>query len=127
MTNDDGGFEWLAASRRQWIADILLKAELEWTDIAGRAAPEHTLWTWAWERFAGMVHDGLPGIDETRRIRVHLAAGETVVGFPEGRRSQRGELFLLAEPDDSGEPVSVRDLVEAGPFSIDDIVRVEAC
>lgn len=133
MNQSISQFEQLAASRRQWIEDVLrpwcrvacrkdlIKAEDEWVDIAGRAAAEQTLWTWAWERFPDLVHDGLTGVNETQQVTITLTSGESHTGYPEGRRSQRGELLLVL-PD---EQTSTSDLSEAGPFSLDEIARVE--
>ncbi|MCA9080733.1 MAG: hypothetical protein KDA58_09255, partial [Planctomycetaceae bacterium] len=56
-------FDELVASRRAWNETVLKPwcqsasrkelrlAAQEWLDIAGRAAPEFTLWPWAWSRF----------------------------------------------------------------------------
>lgn len=135
--SDSVDFESLVASRRQWIEDVLrpwcraasrkelLKAENEWQDIAGRAAPEQTLWSWAWERFPALVYDGLTGVNETQRVSVQLVGGETIVGYPEGRRSQRGQLVLLVG-DDSMESASSTQLAEVGPFDLDRIETVTA-
>jgi hypothetical protein len=134
MTDEIQDFDQLAASRRAWIEDVLrpwcqqatrkdlLKAEQEWLDIAGNAAPEQTLWTWAWERFPTLVYDGLTGVNETQQVQIELINGESHSGFPEGRRSKRGELFLLLAGD--METASANDLAEAGPFSLDDIAAV---
>lgn len=135
MSGPDSTFDALVRSRKSWIDDSLrpwcrqaprtelLKAEEEWGDIAGRAAPEQTLWTWAWERFPALVYDGLTGVNETRLVRVRLKTGEAFVGFPEGRLSQRGELVLLTGEDPEADPTG--DLTEAGPFSLDDIDSVD--
>ena len=135
MSEPINGFDQLAASGREWIEEVLrpwcrsasrrdlTKAEDEWVDIAGRAAAEQTLWTWAWERFPALVHDGLTGVNETQQVTVTLADGESHTGYPEGRRSQRGELFLVLPDNDK----STNELSEAGPFSLDDIERVEPC
>jgi hypothetical protein len=123
-------FDDLAASRRDWIATVLrpwcgqatrvdlLKAELDWPDIAGKVDADATLWTWAWGRFPALVHEGLSGVDETFAVRVTLRDGSSHVGFPEGRKSQRGQLVLLAASASGGNS-------ELGPFSIDDIASVE--
>ena len=121
-------FEDLAASRREWIQSVLrpwcqranrkqlLQADLEWFDIAGRADAHATLWTWAWERFPALVHDSLPGVNETHAVTVTLKDGHCVRGFPDGRRSLKGQLILVAmRPATAG---------ETGPFSIDDISDV---
>jgi hypothetical protein len=123
-------FDELAASRRDWIADVLrpwceqavrvdlLKAELDWPDIAGRVDAASTLWTWAWARFPALVHEGLSGVDETFAVRVTLRDGSSCVGFPEGRKSQRGQLVLVSVAGEQAHE-------ELGPFSIDDIAMVE--
>ncbi len=109
-------------SRRAWIADVLepwcraaarkdlVQAHAEWTDIAGKADPNATLWKWAWSRFPDLVHADLPGVDETTRVEVTLDDGSTHAGFPDGRSSEYGRLVLLS--DDGG---------ELGPFSIDEV------
>ncbi len=122
-------FEELAASRRAWIEDVLkpwcreavrkdlLRAAMEWGDIAGRVDADATLWTWAWSRFPALVHEGLTGVNETRVVTVTLTNGETVRGFPDARESTEGRLVLISDAPGS----------EAqGPFSIDDIVDVKA-
>jgi hypothetical protein len=118
-------FDDLAASRRQWIADILQpwcraaplaelrKAEREWGDIAGRVEPEFTLWLWAWSRFDVLYVEGLKGVDETFEVRVRLKSGEEHCGFPDARQTRRGTLVLQGEEG------------QLGPFSIDDIASVE--
>lgn len=119
----------LAASRREWIENVLkpwcaqasrrdlLNAEAEWGDIAGRVDPAGTLWTWAWGRFPNLVHEGLPGVNETYPVRVTLRDGSSLTGYPDSRRSEQGRLVLVAT--DAG-----RDLSELGPFSIDEIASV---
>ena len=126
-----GGFEELAASRREWIESVLRpwcmraalkdlrRAELEWADIAGRVDPQATLWTWAWGRFPDLVHEGLTGVSETREVRVTLRNGTVVTGWPDNRRSTQGRLVLLSRSPDGR-------AVESGPHSIDDIATVEA-
>jgi len=128
-------FESLVTSRKQWIEEVLrpwcrsasrkelLKAENEWEDIAGRAAAEQTLWSWAWERFPVLVYDGLTGVNETRKVVVRLHHGETIIGYPEGRQSQRGQLVLLVG-DEIMDSASASELTEAGPFSLDQISDV---
>ena len=122
-------FDELVASRKQWIEEILkpwcraasrkdlLRAAMDWGDIAGRVDAEATLWTWAWSRFPELVHEGLSGVNETRAVVVTLAGGETVRGFPDARQSTEGRLVLIPNA-----PGAERQ----GPFSIDDILRVEA-
>ena len=118
----------LAISRRNWIDEVLapwcqsaprkelLKAEMEWLDIAGKVDETATLWTWAWSRFPDLVYDGLAGVNETSEVTVLLKNGLRTVGFPDGRRTEKGMLFLVTT--DASMP-------EAGPFSIDDIKSVE--
>lgn len=118
-------FEELAASRRQWIDEVLIpwcraatlkqlaRAEREWGDIAGRVDPQSTLWCWAWGRFPVLIADELQQIDETYAVTVTLQDGEQFSGFPDARRSQRGSLVLIGENE------------EYGPFSIDEIASVE--
>lgn len=118
-------FDELAASRRQWIDQILRRwcqqmplqelrrAEQEWFDIAGKADPGATLWTWAWERFPTLVHPDLPGVNETHRVMVTLRDGTQHSGFPDSRQSQRGQLVLVDFESGS--------LTSRGPFSIDQI------
>ena len=123
-------FAELAASRREWIETVLRPwcarasrkelrlAEMEWGDLAGRVDPEATLWTWAWGRFPELVHEGLSGVSETREVRVRLADGREIVGYPDGRQSKQGELVLLAR-------TATGRIDEQGPFSIDEIAAVE--
>lgn len=122
---DVDSFDGLVASRRTWIEEVLkpwcrqasrinlLKAEQEWTDLAGRAAPEMTLWPWAWSRFPALYVDGLNGINETYPVEVTLKNRETFTGFPNNKESERGGLVLMAE-DGTG----------LGPFPIDEVVAV---
>ena len=123
-------FEELVASRKAWLADVLQvwcraaslsalrRAELEWTDIAGKVAPEKTLWPWAWSRFPDLVHEAL-GIEETSEVEVTLHDGRIVRGFPDARRSQSGQLVLWGQDSPDG------DLNERGPFSIEQIASVK--
>lgn len=116
----------LAASRRAWIDDVLipwcrtaerkelLKAESDWVNVAGQVDAEATLWTWAWGRFPSLVHPNMGGLDESREVELRLNDGRTLHGYPDARRSFRGELVLLTADGD------------AGPFSIDEIVDVHA-
>ncbi len=122
-------FDDLVASRKAWIEEVLkpwclearrqdlIRAELEWGDIAGRVDENATLWTWAWSRFPDLVHEGLSGINETRPVKVTLKSGETATGFPDARQSTRGQLVLIGD---------ARGERQWGPVSIDDIAHVEA-
>lgn len=124
-------FDDLATSRRQWIDDVLhpwvrtaplkqlRKAEAEWLDIAGRVDMQATLWTWAWERFPGLTHPELSGVNETHPVRVTLNDGSKSEGFPDSRASERGMLVIV--------PISVNATndQDCGPWSIDDIQSVE--
>jgi hypothetical protein len=120
----------VVASRREWIDSVLktwcrgasrselLAAEQEWADLAGRADPNKTLWPWAWSRFSALYVEGLAGIDESYAVEVALRDGSRHAGYPDARRSQRGQLWLVSIGDDGLSR-------EAGPFSIDDVVVVE--
>ena len=123
-------FEQLAASRRQWISDVLMpwchqanlrdlrEAEHDWLNIAGRVDPAMTLYTWAWSRFPALIHDGMAGLNETQEVRVQLRSGETATGYPDARESSRGQLVLTATTDVGFD--------QLGPYSIDEISAVEA-
>ena len=123
-------FQEMATSRREWIADVLIpwckqatftdlrEAEHDWTNIAGRVDPAMTLWTWAWSRFPCLVHERLPGVNETLEVRVQLASGETIVGYPDNRESSRGELVLIV----AGEGGSSE---QSGPHNLDQVVDAE--
>ena len=118
-------FQDLIDSRKAWVNDELVpwcrkavlrdlrKAEDEWGDIAGRVAPEFSLWLWAWSRFPVLYVEGLQGLDETYEVEVTLRDGRTFRGFPDARKSQRGMLTIQGADG----PV--------GPFSIDDVSRVD--
>lgn len=118
----------LAASRRSWIEQVLRpwcrhmplqelrRAEQEWFDIAGRADPAATLWTWAWERFPVLVHPDLPGVHETHCVTITLTDGTQYSGYPDARQSQRGVLVLIDYQ--SGQ------MQTCGPFHIDQIRQV---
>ncbi len=123
-------FEELVQSRRAWIETVLrpwcqaasradlLAAEAQWTDLAGNADPQASLWVWAWSRFEGLVHPELQRLDESREVLVTLAGGETVQGFPDGRESRRDELVLFRFHPQTRRPERF------GPFRIDRIVSV---
>jgi hypothetical protein len=114
-------FDELVSSRKQWIEEVLKPwcagalrkdlrlAELEWVDIAGKIAPEMSLWTWAWGRFPDLVHEELPGVDETAPVTVRLKDGREFTGYPDGRQSERGQLVLVAVDDDPG-PISIDEI-----------------
>jgi hypothetical protein len=120
-------FEDLVASRRDWIetvlrpwcryADLKLlkQADQEWHEFAGRVDAHATLWSWAWERHPALVHDDLAGVNETHEVTVTLRDGRSVTGFPDGRLSLKGQLFLVGTSENDTDP---------GPFSIDDIANV---
>lgn len=122
----------LIALRRDWIDGILKpwcqqaslaelkRAELEWADIAGKVDPQSTLWTWAWSRFPQLVHEPLPGVNETNEVRVTLKNGDTFLGYPNNRKTSGGRLVLLAMS-----PGKRHDFKEIGPLSIDEIATVE--
>ena len=122
-------FEQLAASRRQWISEVLMpwsqqaslrdlrEAEHDWLNIAGRVDPAMTLYSWAWSRFPALIHEGMVGLNETQEVRVEFRSGETVVGYPDARESSRGQLVLTA--------ATAAGFDQLGPFSIDDIAAVE--
>lgn len=119
----------LAASRRDWISGLLIpwchqasyrdliEAEQDWGNIAGRVDPGMTLWTWAWGRFPAVIHDGMPGFNETCEVRILLAGGREVVGFPDREASSRGQIVLVARSDAGFE--------QLGPFRIDEVHSVE--
>jgi len=123
-------FEELVTSRKDWLNEVLrpwcqqasrkelLKAEAEWMDLAGKVNPDTTLWLWAWSRFPELVHENL-GIEETSEVEVRLQDGRIFVGFPDARRSQRGELVLLGSEISHDVPAT-----EVGPFSIDQVMNV---
>jgi len=123
-------FSDLVESRKAWIEQVLKPwcrqaartqlrlAELEWQDIAGRVAPEKSLWAWAWSRFPDLVHEELGGIDESLTVTVTLKNGQTFRGHPDARESQQGQLVLVAKSPETGR------LENYGPFSIDDIAAV---
>lgn len=123
-------FDELVASRKAWLNEVLQpwcrgaslaslrQAELDWIDIAGKVAPEKTLWPWAWSRFPDLVHESL-GIEETAEVEVTLHDGRTVRGFPDSRASQQGKLVLWGTDETDDEPR------ELGPLSIEHIATVK--
>jgi len=124
-----GTFDQLVASRRRWIDQELapwcraaarvdlVKAADEWLDIAGKVDAESTLWTWAWSRFPVLVCDDMPGVNETNPVRLVLADGRQVSGFPDARVAGPGRLVVI----DTDDPQTTH-----GPISIDEIISVEA-
>jgi hypothetical protein len=124
-------FEELAASRRQWIDEVLRpwcrqatltqlrQAELEWLDIAGRVDINATLWTWVWERFAVLTHPEMAGVNESHEVQVRLRDGTTAQGFPDSRESIRGTLVLVPCGTEPGTPQLL------GPYSVDDVAAVK--
>ena len=123
-------FDELVASRKAWLSDVLQpwcqrasllslkQAELEWIDIAGKVNPEKTLWSWAWSRFPGLVHETL-GIEETCEIELTLRDGRSVTGFPDSRASQQGKLVLWGTDPSTWQPC------EFGPFSLEEVSAVK--
>ena len=122
-------FDDLVVSRKAWIEDTLkpwcrearridlLKAESEWLDIAGKVDAEKTLWAWAWSRFPELVHESL-GIEETSEVQLVLVDGRSLSGYPNSRKSQRGQIFLW------GRDAATNSSVDLGPFSIDDVASI---
>ncbi|MFO1022839.1 MAG: hypothetical protein U0903_19405 [Planctomycetales bacterium] len=118
-------FTELVESRKEWIAQVLIPwcrqaerkelrlAELDWPDIAGKIAPEKSLWFWAWGRFPELVHAELQGIDEASTLEVTMRDGTTFRGHPDARESTHGELVLVARGQ------------MHGPLSIDDIQAIK--
>jgi hypothetical protein len=118
-------FSDLVASRRAWLSDVLipwcrvaswadlLRADQEWTDIAGKIAPERSLWLWAWSRFPALYVEGLGGLEESWPVRVTLRDGTRLEGYPDNRQSVRGHLLILTTAGSTP------------PLSIDDIASVE--
>jgi hypothetical protein len=125
-------FEDLVSARKEWINGVLkpwcqnarradlLKAEPDWLDIAGKVTPEKTLWLWAWSRFPELVHESL-GIEETTQVEIGLNDERTYVGFPDSRKSLRGQLVIWGHDETTDRSA------EIGPFSIDEIKFVRKC
>ena len=123
-------FDELIASRKAWLNEVLQpwcrsasllalrQAELDWIDIAGKIAPEKTLWPWAWSRFPDLVHESL-GIEETAEVEVSLHDGRILRGFPDSRASQQGKLVLWGADEANDKPR------ELGPLSIEHIATVK--
>lgn len=124
-------FEDLAEARRGWIESILkpwcqkatrkelLKADAEWLDIAGKVDTDATLWSWAWERFPRLTHPDLSLVNETHEVTVSLNDGTSQTGFPDARRSKRGELVLVCRDSSTGATLLTP------PINIDNIQSVE--
>lgn len=124
-------FDDLAEARRHWIESILkpwcqtalrkdlLKADAEWLDIAGKVDADATLWTWAWERFPVLTHPDLSLVNETHEVIVTLKNGTTLAGYPDARRSKRGELVLVRRDPSTGATLLT------SPENIDNIQSVE--
>lgn len=122
-------FQALSASRRGWIQEVLipwcrtanapslLRAELEWGDIAGRVDPQFSLWLWAWSRFPVLYVEGLRGLDESYLVRVTLLDGSQYEGYPDSRASSRAQLVLVDREDGK--------TVERGPLRLDQVQSVE--
>ena len=118
-------FSDLVASRRAWLSDILIpwcrvasradliRAEQEWTDIAGKVAPERSLWLWAWSRFPALYVEGLGGLEESWPVRLVQRDGAVIEGFPDNRASSRGQLVIQTSTG------------ATPPITIDDIASVE--
>ena len=115
-------FSDLVASRRAWLHDVLipwcrvasridlLKADQEWTDIAGKIAPERSLWLWAWSRFPVLYVEGLGGLEESWAVRLQKSDGVVVTGYPDNRASERGRLVLQTEAGPT-EPIAIDEIV----------------
>jgi hypothetical protein len=125
-------FAELVASRKDWIESVLKPwcvsapliqlrlAEQEWGDIAGRVDANATLWAWAWSRFPDLVHEDLPGVNETYEARITLRDGSTIAGYPDNRQTVSGRLVLLCRADADPDRFE-----ESRPISIDEIASVE--
>ncbi|MCA9069974.1 MAG: hypothetical protein KDA84_13675 [Planctomycetaceae bacterium] len=121
-------FDELVTSRKRWIDEVLapwcrqacrkdlIRAAMDWGDIAGRVDENATLWTWAWSRFPALIHEGLAGVNKTGAVQVRLKTGESFNGFPDARESTNGQLVLI--------PLTGTNAA-MGPFSIDDIADVQ--
>lgn len=124
-------FSELVASRRAWLAEILtpwcraanradlLRAEQDWPDIAGKIAPERSLWLWAWSRFPALYVEGLGGLEESWPLRIVLRDGTTLEGYPDNRQSVQGRLVLLTQTGETA-PISIDNIssaerIEMGP------------
>ncbi len=122
-------FSDLAASRREWIAEVLIpwsrqasyrdliEAEQDWGNIAGQVDQEMTLWTWAWSRFPAVIHDGMPGLNETCEVLLKTTDGREATGYPDRQASSRGQIVLISRGEDGFE--------KSGPFRIDEITSID--
>jgi len=122
-------FHELSASRRAWIQEYLipwcrtanvpslLKAEMEWGDIAGRIDAQFSLWLWAWSRFPVLYVDGLRGLDESFFVRVTMQDGTRHEGYPDSRATSRAMLVLVDREDGK--------TIERGPLRLDQVLSVE--
>lgn len=118
-------YQWLTASRRNWLESVLIpwcrtssaadlrRAEAEWPDIAGRVAPEATLWIWAWSRFPSLVNLEMGRFDEAIEVRLTLRDGSQHTGSPDDRQSRREWLVLMSREG------------QGGPFKIDEVATVD--
>lgn len=112
----------LAASRRQWIEEVLRpwcmharsaelhRAEQEWLDVAGRISPDFSLWMWAWSRYPGLVIADLWRIDEAVELQIELADGRAVTGFADTRQSHQDLLVVLVTADRSSITINLDDI-----------------
>ena len=126
---DLSAFHELSRSRRAWIQEFLipwcrtanvpslLKAEMEWGDIAGRIDAQFSLWLWAWSRFPVLYVDGLRGLDESFLVRVTMQDGTQFEGYPDSRATSRALLVLVDREDGK--------TVERGPLRLDQVRSVE--
>ena len=126
---DLSAFQALSASRRAWIQEFLipwcrtanvpslLKAEMEWGDIAGRVDPQFSLWLWAWSRFPVLYVEGLRGLEESYLVRLTLLDSSHHEGYPDSRVSQWALLVLVDREDGK--------TVQRGPFRLDHVQAVE--
>jgi hypothetical protein len=114
-------FSDLVASRRAWLSDVLIpwcrvasradliRAEQEWIDIAGKVAPERSLWLWAWSRFPALYVEGLGGLEESWPVRLVQRDGSVTEGFPDNRASSRGQLVIQSSTG-STQPITIDDI-----------------